>query len=417
MARPELQGNTPALDLKRVLPDPEAVKLVPRAAAVRYTVAPLALEGDALRVALRDVHDIDALDYLEMLTQRRVIAVAAPEPELREFIQRVYTGAGGGGELDTVVAEASRLAQEKSDGSELPIIRLVDLLLAEALRQRATDLHVQPEHSGLVLRFRVDGLLRLVLTLPKELQLPIATRLKVMADLDISERRLPQDGKIDLSVGERRIDLRVSTLPTVHGENIVLRLLDHARVLHGFPDLGFHAEDIERLVAMSARPHGIFLVTGPTGSGKTTTLYAALQCVDTAERNVLTLEDPVEYRLPGIRQSHIQEKTGFTFATGLRAALRQDPDVILVGEIRDLETAEIAVRAALTGHLVLSTLHTMSAPGTIARLREMGIADYLLASTLSGILAQRLVRRLCDCATDRSATTAERAYLGCRTES
>ncbi len=400
-----------AVDLRRILPDPHAIRLIPRAAAVRYLVAPLAVEGSVLKVALRDTHDLEALDYLEMVAQRRVVALSASESDLREFIQRVYSGAAGGGELDAVVAEATRLSQEKSDGTELPIIRLVDLLMAEALRQRATDIHVQPEQDGVIVRFRVDGILHQALTLPKEVQLPVATRLKVMAELDISERRLPQDGKIDLSVGERRIDLRVSTLPTVHGENVVLRILDHSRVLQGFDDLGFVGSDIARLRLMAEKSHGIFLVTGPTGSGKTTTLYAALQCVDTAERNVLTLEDPVEYRFAGIRQSQIQEKAGFTFAGGLRSALRQDPDVILVGEIRDQETAEIAIRAALTGHLVLSTLHTMSAIGTVARLREMGIEDYLLASTLSGVLAQRLVRRLCDCAVTREATAGERQFL------
>lgn len=418
-------GRAPAerilegIDLKRWLPDPEAVRLLPRAIAARYYLAPLTVEGETLRVAMRDPNDLEALDYLEMISRRKVVALPATEEQVRELIQRCYGGGGasGAGELEATVAEAIRLSQEKIDGTELPIVRLVDQILGEAVRSRATDIHLQPEEDGLIVRFRVDGVLRVNSRLPREVQSPIVTRTKILANLDISERRVPQDGKIELEVGAKKVDLRVSTLPTVYGENVVIRVLDHGRIGLGFEDLGFAPEDIERITRLTQRPNGILLVTGPTGSGKTTTLYSAIRMLDRERLNIMTLEDPVEYRLPGIRQSQIAEKAGYTFAGGLRSLLRQDPDVILLGEMRDSETAEIAVRAALTGHLVLSTLHTNGAIGSLARLRDLGIEDFLMATTLAGILAQRLVRKLCpECSRVRPANDAERHFLGVLTK-
>jgi type IV pilus assembly protein PilB len=404
-----------AFDPAHFVPDPEVARLLPRSVAVRFLVAPLAREGDVLRVALRDPTDLETLDYVAMVTGLEPQGVAVPIEELRELIQRIYgsTADGDSQELETTVNEATRLVRDLAEGSELPIVRLVDQILGEAARTGATDIHIQPEESETIVRTRVDGILRVLTRLPRKIHVPLTTRVKVMADLDISERRLPQDGEIQLTLGERRIDLRVSTVTTVWGENTVLRLLDHSRVLLGLGDLGYAKEDRERFEQLVQRPNGIILVTGPTGSGKSTTLYAALRCLDTERTNIMTLEDPVEYQLPGIRQCQIAEKAGFTFATGLRAFLRQDPDVILVGEMRDLETTRIAMRAALTGHLVLSTMHTTSAVGTISRLREMGIEDYLLAGTLIGILAQRLCRRLCpDCSRETEAGAAQKEALG-----
>jgi type IV pilus assembly protein PilB len=400
-------------DPSRLLPDPEAIRLIPRGVAVRYLLAPLAIEPNVVHLAMQNPSDLEALDMVEVITNRQPVVVACSEEQVRELIQRLYGTTSTGAALEATVEETARLSREKSDGTEMPVVRLVDQILAEAVRSGATDFHAQPEEGELVVRFRIDGLLRTAFKLPSEVHLPLVTRIKVLANLDISERRLPQDGSIELVVGDRRIDLRVSSFPTIHGENLVLRILDHSRVRLGFEDLGFAPVDIERLHRIIARPNGIVLVTGPTGAGKTTTLYAALQQVDAQTRNVMTLEDPVEYRLAGIRQAQILEKAGFTFAVGLRALLRQDPDVLLVGEIRDGETAGIAARAALTGHLVLSTLHTMSAVGAISRLRELGLEDYLLASTVCAIVGQRLVRRNCPgCTKPVEATAAERRFLG-----
>ncbi len=401
------------IDLRRLLPDPEAVRLVPRGVAMRFLLAPLSAGEGTIRLAMRDPSDLEALDYVEMITGRHPSGVAAAEPQIRELIQRLYGTSTGGSELEATVAEAVRQSREKADGTEMPTVRLVDQILAEAVGTRATDVHIQPEEDEVAVRFRVDGILRTGFRLPVEVLSPVLTRLKVLAALDISERRLPQDGQIELVIGDRPIDVRVSSFPTIHGESIVLRILDHSRILLGFEDLGFAPEDVARLDRLLHRPSGILLVTGPTGSGKTTTLYAALRTIDTERLNVMTLEDPVEYRLAGIRQGQISERAGFTFAAGLRALLRQDPDVLLVGEIRDRETAEIALRAALTGHLVLSTLHTNSAAGTITRLREMGLDDFLIASTLAGVLAQRLVRKTCrHCAAHAAPTASERRFLG-----
>ena len=413
-------SGSEALDLSRILPDAEALRLVPRAVAVRYLLAPLAIDARTVRLAMRDPSDLEALDRIEVATGRLPVPVGCSEEQVRELIQRFY---GGGvidaaaeeavGARDASVEEAFRPGSGQADGTEMPVVRLVDQILTEAVRAGATDVHVQPEEGEVVVRYRVDGLLRVAFRLPPEAHVPMVTRLKVLANLDISERRLPQDGNLELRLGDRRIDLRVSSFPTIHGENLVLRLLDQSRVRFGFEDLGFEPDDIQRFERLLARPSGIVLVTGPTGSGKTTTLYAALRTIDAERRNIMTLEDPVEYRLPGIRQAQILEKAGFTFAVGLRALLRQDPDVLLVGEIRDGETAAIAARAALTGHLVLSTLHTTSAAGAVSRLRELGLEDYLLGSTLTAVVAQRLVRRTCpDCATTAEATPAERRFLG-----
>ena len=309
-------------------------------------------------------------------------------------------------------AEAASSAGSVSAGDE-PIIRLVDSILAEAVRMRASDIHVQAGMHELNVRYRIDGVLRDVTSPPKALQGPVISRIKIMAGLNIAEKRLPQDGRLQLSVESRPLDVRISTLPASHGESIVMRLLDRSQPIRGLAEMGILPEDQKRWDALIRRPHGIVLVTGPTGSGKTTTLYGALSMLNQPDRKLITVEDPVEYQLAGVNQVLVRSSIGLTFAAGLRSMLRQAPDVIMVGEIRAQETAQIAIQAALTGHLVLSTLHTNDAPSAITRLIDMGIAPFLVASTVQGVLAQRLVRRICKaCRITEDATAEERAFLG-----
>ncbi len=278
---------------------------------------------------------------------------------------------------------------------DAPIIKLVNIMIAQAVREGASDIHVEPEEEVVRIRYRVDGIMRDAMSPPKNLHAGVTSRIKIMADLDIAERRIPQDGRIRMRVGEHSIDIRLSTLPTVHGEKMVMRILDKQSVLLGLDDLGFEADTRMKFENLIRKPYGLLLVTGPTGSGKTTTLYAALHSINSRDKNIVTVEDPVEYQLKGINQVQVNLKVGVTFGGGLRAILRQDPDVIMIGEIRDRETATIAVQAALTGHLVLSTLHTNDAPSAIARLMDIGVEPFLISSSLTGVLAQRLVRKVC----------------------
>jgi type II secretory ATPase GspE/PulE/Tfp pilus assembly ATPase PilB-like protein len=280
--------------------------------------------------------------------------------------------------------------------AETPVVKLVNLIISQAIQEKASDIHIEPEEKSLMVRFRIDGILYESLNPPKALQAAIISRIKILADLDIAESRIPQDGRYQVSLNGREIDLRVSTLPTVYGENVVLRILDKGSLALDLTKLGFEHDAFRQFREMLASSYGVILVSGPTGSGKTTTLYSALQSINTADKNIITVEDPVEYRLRRIRQSQVNVKAGLTFAAGLRSILRQDPDIIMVGEIRDHETAQIAVESALTGHLVLSTIHTNDAPGGLTRLTEMGVEPFLTASATVGIMAQRLVRRLCD---------------------
>ncbi|TLX54566.1 type II secretion system protein GspE [Stutzerimonas nosocomialis] len=314
-------------------------------------------------------------------------------------------------DLAGLMSELPRIEDLLDSENEAPVIRLINGLLAEALRLKASDIHIETFEQCLVVRLRVDGQLREVLSPPRALSAMLVSRIKVMARLDIAEKRQPQDGRISLRLGGRDVDIRVSTLPGIHGERVVMRVLDKQASLLELANLGMPAEVEERLRRCLQQPNGILLSTGPTGSGKTTTLYASLNGLNDGTRNILTVEDPVEYAITGIGQTAINPRAGLTFASGLRAILRQDPDVIMVGEIRDMETAQIAVQASLTGHLVLSTLHTNSAVGAVTRLRDMGIEPFLIASSLKGVLAQRLVRQLCDCARPRPLLPAEQALL------
>jgi general secretion pathway protein E len=365
----------------------------------RSRVVPLNLAGDVLVVGLTDPLNDEPLRALGYLTNMTVDARLFAPADFDLAYQKLYADLDGPTQSSEREdgAEASELdVQRLRDlASEAPTIRLVNQIVANAVEAHASDIHIEPTVDAVLVRYRIDGVLRTVETLGPELRAVATSRIKIMARLDIAERRLPQDGRIKIAVRGVDIDMRVSTVPTAFGESVVLRILDRSRVALDFVKLGFDAAQIATLEALMSEPNGIILVTGPTGSGKTTTLYAALQALNSAERKLFTVEDPIEYQLAGINQIQVQPAIGLDFPHALRSILRQDPDIIMVGEIRDLETARIAVQASLTGHLVFSTLHTNSAAAAITRLVDMGIENYLLASTLKGVLAQRLVRRLC----------------------
>ena len=369
-------------------------------------VLPLRVDGARVEIAtwMPEV-DPQVLDDLRFVFDAEPVVIEAREDELRAAIRRVYGGEGvtaegviagmGGAEGGPAAPAETALDDLVHLANEAPVVKLVNLLLLEALEARASDVHVEGYADTLRVRYRIDGVLQDGPAPPAHLKAAIVSRLKIMADLDIAERRVPQDGRIRLPLQNRQVDVRVSTVPTLHGESIVLRLLDKERGRIAFDDLGMEEAAAQRLADVLGRPHGIVLATGPTGSGKTTTLYAAVDWLRTGREKILTVEDPVEYELPGVPQVPVHEKVGLTFATALRSLLRQDPDVLLVGEIRDEETAEIATHAALTGHLVLSTLHTNDAPSALVRLLDLGVAPYLVASTVEAVLGQRLVRKVC----------------------
>ncbi len=364
---------------------------------------PVREDDNEVALAMADPTDSYTISALEMVTGRAVRPLVAIPSELESALERLY-GSGKSaqsqviGDVETRVDELdfnADVQQLKDLASEAPVIRLVSLIITNALDMRASDIHVEPFENRLSVRYRVDGVLHDVESPPKRLAAPVISRIKIMANLDIAERRLPQDGRIRLRVQGKEIDLRVSTVPTMHGESVVMRILDKGGVALDFHKLGFAEDTLAAFIEVLQQPHGILLVTGPTGSGKTTTLYTALDRLNQPDVKILTVEDPVEYQMVGINQIQVKPQIDLTFANALRSIVRQDPDVIMIGEIRDLETAQIAVQSALTGHMVLSTLHTNDAASTVNRLLDMGVDDYLLTSTVVGILAQRLVRKLC----------------------
>ncbi len=387
--------QTAMVDLTAVFIPPEILALVPYDMASHLQVLPLSKRGQVLDLAMADPLDIMAVDAIENQTGLNIHTQTAPAQELSEAIEGHYAHTESIKQLlDELAAKGfSDLGEDASQ--EAPLIRLCNQLIAAGIQSRVTDIHIEPDEQYLRIRMRIDGILTQELLISKPLQAPITARLKLMANLNLTEKRTPQDGRISFTMGNRRIDLRVSTLPTNFGESIVLRILDKGALKLEFRALGFTTKDQARIQSLIKRPHGIILVTGPTGSGKTTTLYTALRHVNAKEKSVFTLEDPIEYQMPLIRQTQVNPDIDMTFATGLRALLRQDPDVILVGEIRDQETADLAMRAALTGHLVFSTLHTNDALGAIPRLIDMGIEPFLLASALTAVIGQRLVRCIC----------------------
>ncbi|HAT17668.1 MAG TPA: type II secretion system protein GspE [Gemmatimonadetes bacterium] len=379
-------------------------------------------EGQLLTATWAEVLDERALDDLRLIAGVPITLVKLPEADVRAAIRRTYSSdamtaegviAGLGDDVRAVSETDSALDDLVSLANEAPVVKIVNLLLLEALDTRASDVHLESYQNGLRVRYRVDGVLQDAIAPPPRLAAAVVSRLKIMAELDIAERRVPQDGRIRLRMHDRQVDVRVSTLPTLHGESVVLRLLDKESGRIDLEALGMGPDTLVRFDKVIARPHGIVLSTGPTGSGKTTTLYAAVDRIRTGREKILTVEDPVEYELPGVPQVPVNEKVGLTFANALRALLRQDPDVMLVGEIRDQETADIATHAALTGHLVLSTLHTNDAATALTRLVDLGIEPYLVASTVEAVLAQRLVRRICEsCRRPVEQTAEQRAALG-----
>ncbi len=396
--------NLPRVELKSYLVDSQVLEMVPEVLARKHRLVPLFKLGSSLTVAIADPLNLTALDELRLKTGMMVETVAATDSEIAQALEEYYGAKGRFEEIVSGLTEdklglatgaAPELKRLQGLVEEPPIVRLVNLLLADAIRARASDIHLEPEKELLKARFRVDGILREATALPKHLESAVISRIKILAALDIAERRKPQDGRFRLSMEGHEVDLRVSVMPTIDGEAVVLRLLDTSGLKLGLNQLGMEEELLRQYQGLLKRPWGILLVTGPTGSGKTTTLYASLAALNAAQENIVTIEDPVEYRLNGIRQIPINPTVGLTFTTGLRSILRQDPDIILVGEIRDLETAEIAIQAALTGHLVLSTLHTNDAPTAITRLIDMGAEPFLVASSLIAVVAQRLVRTIC----------------------
>ncbi len=402
------QYNYPFVDLKTLKINPEAVKVVPRAVCEENSIYPIRANGKSLMIAMHDPLDLFALDNIKFILNRDIEIALAPKEDIVAAITKAY-GSREKSDMSAAIEQATMTQTEikvrgnaATDGEirddDAPVIKFVQTMISDAVKQRASDIHVEPMEDRVRIRFRVDGICQEVSAPPKRLQGAVLSRIKIMAEMDIAEKRKPQDGRIKISVEGRDLDLRVSALPATHGESMVMRILDKSKGLIGLEEMGFHTSDFKRFKGLIKRPNGIILVTGPTGSGKTTTLYAALKELNRPDVKIITAENPVEYNLVGINQAQVKAGIGMTFQRILRAMLRQAPNIILVGEIRDNETAEIAIQAALTGHLVFSTLHTNDAPGALTRLIDMGVKPFLVASSIQAAMGQRLIRTLClDC--------------------
>jgi len=405
------QTASDVINLSEIYIEPDVLKMIPYDLAKRIPTLPIKREGKVLTVALVNTMDVVAVDTIERRTGLMLKVVSATQNDLLDAVDQFYAQSGT---IDETVDQLLRrgLDQlEEGSETEAPMIRLCNQIISVAIKQRATDIHIEPDEKILRVRLRVDGVLRQEVLMPKQLQAPVIARFKLMANLNVTEKRLPQDGHITFTAGHRPVDLRISSLPTSFGESVVMRILDKTSVKHEMVALGLSERNQRVFEEAMKRTHGIVLVTGPTGSGKNTTLYTGLSAINTMERSVFTLEDPIEYELPFVRQTQINSDIGMTFPVGLRALLRQDPDVIMVGEIRDRETAELSIRAAFTGHLVLSTLHTNDAIGALPRLMDMGVEAFLLPPSLIAIIGQRLIRRVCEgCKAERfDAETVLRA--------
>ena len=398
----------PMIDMSEVRPSGELMALLPRNLAVKYTAFPVSKDQNSIRIAIGDPLDVDAIDSLSHYLKTTVEPVIAPTDEIKAHIDRFYGKeeesldkllgdiAASGIDVDAITGIAPG-ADAGTEGGEddAPIIKLVYQIILDAITRRASDIHLEPLEKRFRVRYRIDGVLVEVDNPPKRLQLAMISRVKIMANISIAEKRIPQDGRIQVNLGKKTIDLRVSSLPTAHGESIVMRILDKEGLQLGLPELGFLSDDqatMERIISM---PDGLFLVTGPTGSGKTTTLYSCLHYINKPDRKLITVEDPVEYQLSGVNQVPVRHEVGMTFANALRSMLRQAPNIIMVGEIRDLETAEIAINASLTGHMVFSTLHTNDAPGAVTRMIDIGVKPFLVSTSLRAVMAQRLTRKIC----------------------
>jgi len=404
------------VDVNQVSPSEDLLKLISREQAERQNILPLQMDGVELLVAIADPLDTDTLDSLSRVLKLTLNPKLAPPDELRTAIARCY----GGGQVnvsyqdvfgkseDGVSVELPQGGEVKED--DAPIIRYVNSLIVDAIRRKASDIHLEPLEKRFRVRFRIDGVLQEMKGPPKRLQASVISRLKLMAEVSLAEKRIPQDGRIQARTGGRDIDLRVSVLPTVYGESIVMRILDKEGLKLGLPELGFFADDQAKFQGLISGSDGVFLVTGPTGSGKSTTLYSALNYINKPDRKIITVEDPVEYQMAGINQVQVKRDVGMTFAAALRAMLRQAPNIVMIGEIRDMETAEIAVNAALTGHMVFSTLHTNDSVSAVTRLVDIGVKPFLVSAALRGALAQRLVRRVCQSCAQPYKPTAKELY-------
>ena len=393
------------VNLTKIKIPPDAVRMIPESLARQHNLIPILKIQDAITVAMADPLDVRTLERIEHICKCRVQPVVSTPSQIKACLEKTYgmynTIEKLGSSLGRDVEEQLKVSKAENEQSQSeidengPVLQIVRLLLLQAIKQGASDIHIEPTETELRVRYRVDGMLQIATTMAKKIHPAVVSSLKIMAQMNITETRLPQDGRIRFETNGKILDLRVSSLPTMDGEKIVIRILDRDSIKLSLTDLGLNEEELTRFKRTVNKPHGIVLISGPTGSGKTTTLYAVLRSISTAEKNISTLEDPIEYRLDMINQSQVNSNIGFTFAKGLRTLMRQDPDVIMVGEIRDPETAQIAVQAALTGHLVLSTIHTNDAPGAITRLIDMDIEPFLVASALEGVIAQRLIRKLC----------------------
>lgn len=413
----EFQLGIPYVNLAKFNLNPGLAEYIPKQMARKYQAVPLEKNRGKLKVAMADPSDLVAVDDIERAADIKVNPVIATRKEIKRAIGIIYSANEDTAEVfaslhDYQSGDEPELDELKEMVEDAPIVKLTNLIINQAVQMRASDIHIEPQAEKVRIRYRIDGVLKHGMDAPKYSQAALTSRLKIMADLDITKRRIPQDGRVQLTVKGLEVDMRVSTLPTIFGEKVVIRLLNRDEGLLNIKKLGFQGNNFTNFKRLIKKPYGILLVTGPTGSGKSTTLFAALNQLNSIDKNIVTIEDPVEYQLDGINQVQARQKTGLTFAKTLRSILRQDPDIIMVGEIRDEETAQIAVRAALTGHLVLSTLHTNDSVSSITRLVDMGIPSYLVGSTVIGVVAQRLVRRLCtDCKVGYSPGPEERKFL------
>lgn len=405
-----------SIDLRSIKLDPSIVKLLPENLARRHKAVPIKISDGKLIVAMSDPLDRPALAEIGMITQKPTQAVLASPSDIKYAIDVVFSDTNANKAADEymrIQSSGADFDDNNLDINSAPIVKLVTSLIESGVRMKASDIHIEPEVDKMRVRMRIDGVLYETLSISNKPHNAIVSRIKIMANMNISEKRIPQDGRILTEVDGREIDLRVATIPSTQGEKVVIRILDRQSLVEGIHNLGLSESGEEKFKSIINRPYGMVLVTGPTGSGKTTTLYTVLMSLNNVNRNIVTIEDPVEYDIPGIYQTQVNPKAGLTFATGLRGFMRADPDVVMVGEIRDEETADVAVNAALTGHLVLSTLHTNDSVGAVARMVEMGVKPYILASSLSGVIAQRLVRKICPhCKTEYEATLQDKLAIG-----
>lgn len=391
------QKNLPLISLGEYEINLAAATQIQESVARRYRVIPINYDDGKIVLAMANPLDINAVDDIRVMTRREVVPVVSTETDILSAINHYLHGSVEEA-MQTVTAEVEEKLEEEEvieEISDAPVVKLVDSIIAQAVIREASDIHVEPQEKDLRVRYRIDGVLHEMMSLPKSIQAGLVSRFKIISNMDIAEHRIPQDGRYSLSVAGKNVDLRLASLPSVYGENMTIRILDKTRALFKLEDLGFLPLTLDKYKQSYTKPYGTILVTGPTGSGKSTTLYATLNVLNSPDRKIITIEDPVEYRLPGILQIQINPQAGLTFANGLRSIVRSDPDIIMVGEIRDLETAKIAIESALTGHLVLSTLHTNDAPSAVTRLVEMGLEPFLVTSAVDCVLAQRLARKLC----------------------